>query len=61
MNQRSIGKYFTPKGVSLAEVGGLQPQILSEADEKQEALIYAGLLSPEEDPQIQAAVSALRK
>ncbi len=57
----SIGKYFTPKGVSLAEVGGLQPQILSETDEKQEALIYAGLLSPEEDPQIQAAINALGK
>lgn len=56
----SIGKYFTPKGVSLAEEGGLQPEILSEVDEKQAALIYAGLLSPEEDPQIQAAVSALR-
>lgn len=56
----SIGKYFTPKGVSLAEEGGLQPEILSEVDEKQAALIYAGLLPPEEDPQIQAAVSALR-
>lgn len=56
----SIGKYFTPKGVSLAEEGGLEPEILSEVDEKQAALIYAGLLPPEEDPQLQAAIEALQ-
>lgn len=32
---------------------------LSEVDEDQEKLIYAGLVTPEKAPQIQAAVSAL--
>lgn len=57
----SIGKYFTPKGVSLAEVGGLVPEILEEVDEQTAALIYAGLLEPENDPQMQAAVRALQE
>ena len=56
----SIGKYFTPKGVSLAEVGGLQPKVLSAVDEETAAKIYADLLPAEEDPQIQAAVKVLR-
>jgi len=57
----SIGKYFTPKGISLAEVGGLVPQIVLEVDDETEALIYGDLLEPAEDPQIQAAVAALSK
>jgi len=55
----SIGKYFTPKGVSLAEVGGLTPNIVCEVDEETAAKIYAELLSEQDDPQIQAAVRAL--
>lgn len=55
----SIGKYFTPKGVSLAEVGGLTPNVVCEVDEETAAKIYAELLSEQEDPQIQAAVRAL--
>ncbi len=55
----SVGKYFTPKGVSLAEEGGLEPEILVEIDQETRAKIYSGLLAPEEDPQIQAAVKAL--
>lgn len=55
----SVGKYFTPKGVSLAEAGGLEPQIEVEVDEETAAKIYAGSMEPEEDPQIQAAVQAL--
>ena len=57
----SIGKYFTPTGISLAEVGGLVPQIVLEVDDETEALIYGDLLEPAEDPQIQAAVAALSK
>lgn len=57
----SMGKYFTPKGVSLAEVGGLKPEITVAVDETTAAKIYAGQLVPEEDPQIMAAVDALRK
>jgi carboxyl-terminal processing protease len=55
----SIGKYFTPNGVSLAEVGGLVPTIVVEVDEDTGALIYGDLLDPSEDPQIQAAVAHL--
>ncbi len=56
----SVGKYFTPKGVSLEGVG-ITPEIPVEIDEELMARIYAGLVTPEEDPQIQAAVNALRK
>ena len=57
----SIGKYFTPNGVCLADVGGLVPKdgYLVEVDKETAALIYAGLLDPKEDPQIQTAVNAL--
>ncbi len=57
----SIGKYFTPKGVSLAEAGGLVPDILVEVDDETFAAIYAATLEPEKDPQVQAAVDALTK
>lgn len=55
----SVGKYYTPKGVSLAEVGGLTPNVVCEVDKETAAKIYAELLLEQEDPQIQAAVSAL--
>ena len=54
----SVGKYFTPKGVSLAEEG-ITPDVEVAVDEETEAGIYYGTLAPEEDPQIQAAVEAL--
>lgn len=54
----SIGKYFTPKGQSLAGVG-LTPEVEVIVDEETAASIYYGLLEPDEDPQIQAAVDAL--
>lgn len=56
----SVGKYFTPKGVSLAEVGGLVPNVLVEVDEETAAQIYSQLLPLEEDPQLQAAIQALQ-
>ena len=56
----SIGKYFTPVlGRSLAEEGGLQPEILVELDDETWSNIYGDLVPPAEDPQIQAAVQAL--
>lgn len=55
----SVGKYFTPNGVSLADAGGLVPEVLVEVDDQTAAMIYAGALAPEEDPQLQAAVQAL--
>ncbi len=56
----SIGKYFTPKGVSLAEAGGLKPTVTQPVTEEVSARIYSGLVLPEEDPQIQAAIKALQ-
>ncbi len=56
----SVGKYYTPNGVSLAEEGGLQPEVLVELDEETAANVYAGLVAWEEDPQIQAALDALK-
>lgn len=56
----SVGKYSTPNGVWLAEVGGLTPDIQVDVDDETEAAIYAATLDPAEDPQIQAAVEALK-
>lgn len=47
----STGQYTTPKGVSLAEVGGLKPDVFAEPAQ--------GGVTPEEDPQVKAAVAAL--
>jgi len=55
----SIGKYYTPKGVSLAGVG-LTPEVEVSLTEEENALLLAGGLSVEEDPQIQAAFNALK-
>lgn len=55
----SVGKYTTPKGKSLAGVG-ITPDIVVEVDEDTDFKIYAGTLEPELDPQIQAAVEALK-
>ncbi|MBR2937445.1 MAG: S41 family peptidase [Oscillospiraceae bacterium] len=55
----STGKYFTPGGKSLTELGGLTPDIPKAVDEETAAKIYADLLAPEEDPQLQAAVAAI--
>ena len=57
----SVGKYFTPNGVSLAEEGGFTPDVVQEVDEDTAALIYSELLEPADDPQIQAAVKALQE
>lgn len=55
----SVGKYTTPNGKNLAGVG-ITPDIVVEVDEETDFLIYAGNLDPELDPQIQAAVEALK-
>ena len=55
----SVGKYYTPKGVSLAEAGGLIPDVVVEVDGDTAAAIYAGTLDPIEDPQILAAIGTL--
>ena len=55
----SIGKYFTPKGISLEGVG-ITPDIPVEVDEQTFYAIYAGTLEPMEDPQILAAIAAVQ-
>lgn len=55
----SIGEYYTPKGVNLAGTG-ITPDVEVEMTEEQEAGLYYGTLTPEEDPQIQAAIAALK-
>lgn len=55
----SVGKYFTPQGKSLADVG-IQPDIPVEVDEQTAYTIYLGTLEPQDDPQILAAVQALK-
>lgn len=55
----SIGKYFTPKGNCLEGIG-LDPDIPVTVDQQTAAAIYAGTLDPMEDPQILAAMQALK-
>ncbi|MBQ6720302.1 MAG: S41 family peptidase [Oscillospiraceae bacterium] len=55
----SIGKYFTPKGISLEGVG-IEPDVKVPVDEETMLNIYYDKLQPQEDPQIQAAVEALQ-
>lgn len=57
----SVGKYFTPNGVSLAEVEGIAPAIEVKLEDEQTKQLAAGNLKPEDDPQVQAAVTELLK
>lgn len=55
----SVGKYVTPNGVSLEGVG-ITPDHVIEVDSKTAAAIKNGKLDPMEDPQILAAIEALK-
>lgn len=55
----SVGKYYTPNGISLADVG-VTPDRWIEADDETEADIYYGALEAEEDPYILEAVNLLK-
>lgn len=55
----SVGKYYTPNGNSLAGKG-LTPEVEVVVDEATSAAIAAGTLEPQEDPQIIAAINALK-
>ena len=57
----SEGKYFTPNGISLAEVGGLVPDVTVDVTEEEAFGIYAGTLDPLADPQVLAAIGELEK
>lgn len=54
----SVGKYYTPNGVSLAGVG-ITPDVLVEVDDDTAMAILSGSLEPKDDPQIQAAMEVL--
>lgn len=56
----SVGKYFTPEGVSLSGVG-ITPDIPVELDDEAFARLYYGQLPMEEDAQMQAALAAVRE
>lgn len=50
----SVGKYYTPQGENLAEVG-ITPNVVVEITEEEWLNIYYGRTEPQEDPQLQAA------
>ncbi len=56
----SVGKYYTPGGVSLIGVG-VTPDIIVEVDDETFSAIYYGTIEPEDDPQLQAAIAALNE
>ena len=55
----SIGKYYTPKGKSLTDVGVTPDTELDLSDDDYQELYY-GRLSQKDDEQLQAAISALK-
>lgn len=56
----STGRYFTPKGVCLTEVGGLTPDRVVEVDEQTYLQIAYDQLPADQDPQIREAVNILQ-
>ena len=57
----SVGKFYTPKGVSLAEVKGIAPTYEVKLNKTETEALAAGELAPENDPQMQKAVEELEK
>lgn len=55
----SVGKYTTPNGKSLVGVG-LMPEVEVVVDNATAEKIAAGILDPAEDPQVIAAINALK-
>lgn len=55
----SVGKYFTPKGECLADVG-ITPDTVILLDEEQDAALYYDTLPRKEDPHIEAALKILK-
>ena len=54
----SVGRYYTGHGASLEGIG-LTPDEMVKLDDESEALLYNGMLEPENDAQLQAALSYL--
>lgn len=55
----SVGKYFTPKGISLTDVG-VTPDVEQDLSYDDYISLYYGTLPHEEDAQLQAAIAALK-
>lgn len=56
----SVGKYYTPQGKNLEGVG-ITPDVSVPLREEDDANLYYDLLAPEEDAQVQAAISLLTR
>ncbi len=56
----SVGKYFTPSGKSLTDVG-VTPDVPVDMEEDAYYDLYLGNLEQEDDPQLQAALEVLRQ
>ena len=54
----SVGRYYTGHGASLEGIG-LTPDETVKLDDESEAFLYNGMLEPEDDAQLQAALSYL--
>lgn len=55
----SVGRYTTPKGVSLTDVG-ITPDVVVEVDDELFLQIYYGNVPWQEDPQVLAAMEVLK-
>lgn len=55
----SVGKYYTPKGISLTDVG-VTPDVEQDLSYDDYISLYYGTLPHEEDAQLQAAIAALK-
>ena len=55
----SVGKYFTPKGLSLAGVG-VEPDVEIPMDLDTWTEVFYERIAPEDDPHIQAALELLK-
>lgn len=56
----SVGKYYTPKGISLDGIG-VTPDYPVEMDEEAYYALYLGTLSEEDDTQMQKAIEILKE
>lgn len=56
----SVGKYFTPNGVSLSGVG-ITPDVVVELDDAAYMELYYGTLEQDDDTQLQAAIQAMQE
>lgn len=56
----SIGKYYTPNGRSLTDIG-VTPDVVVELDEEAAWKLYYDQLAPEDDAQLQAAIREIRQ